>query len=103
MLDLGNITFAVLLTGAGVLIAAGIVSLVVDVLKAGVPALANVNGMTMAFVISAVLYVLAGIAVGVGSLDGGLSVFLAWLSCAAASLGLHKTILGSVSNKITGT
>jgi hypothetical protein len=51
-----------------------------------------VSGAALAFGLSAVLYLLAGIATGVGSLDAGLVVFVAWLTCATSAVGVHSTI-----------
>jgi len=45
-----------------------------------------------AFVLSGVLYLIAGIATGVATFDAGLNVFLAWLTCATASVGVYATI-----------
>jgi hypothetical protein len=89
------VTFAVLLTAAGAGIAAGIVTGVVSLIKT---AFANTvigtwDGMIMAFVISAALYVLAGVATGVSTLDAGLGVFLAWLTCSTAAVGIHKVVV----------
>lgn len=86
-----DITFAVLLTAAGTAIAAGIVTAVVELLKRVFGALPG-TGALWAFALSAVLYVLAGIAVGVSTLDAGLAVFLAWLACATSAVGIHSTI-----------
>ena len=88
-----NITFASLLEPAGVIVAAGIITTLVQLIKAVFPALdARVSGALMAFLASAVLYVLAGLATNVVTLDAGLLVFLAWLSCATSSVGIKSTI-----------
>lgn len=93
-----EITFASLLTAAGAGIAAGLVTGLVSLVKT---ALANTpigkwDGMVMAFILSAALYVLAGIATGVSSLDAGLAVFLAWLTCATAAVGVHKAVVNPI-------
>jgi hypothetical protein len=41
---------------------------------------------------SAALYLLAGLATGVDSLDEGLVVFVAWLTCATSAVGVYSTI-----------
>ena len=88
-----TITFAILLTAAGTGVAAGLVTAVVQLLKTVSPTLdARFSGALMAFVLSAVLYVLAGIAVGVDSLDEGLVTFVAWLTCATAAVGIYSTV-----------
>ena len=96
-----GITFAALLTAAGAGIAAGIVTGFVDLVKASIPPLKDINGAGMAFGVSAVLYVLAGIATNVGSLDAGLEVFIAWLTCATAAVGLHKVVIKPMVEKVT--
>jgi hypothetical protein len=90
---MNELSFATLLTAAGAGIAAGLVTTFVEVLKTawgheGMPA----SGAALAFGLSAVLYLLAGIATGVASLDDGLVVFVAWLTCATSAVGVHSTI-----------
>jgi predicted membrane protein len=46
----------------------------------------------MAFVLSGVLYLVAGFATSVASFDTGLNVFLAWLTCAVAAVGTYATV-----------
>lgn len=88
-----SITFAILLTAAGTGIAAGIITGLVQLIKAAVPTLAErFTGAFMAFILSAILYVLAALAVGVDSLDEGLVVFVAWLTCATAAVGIYATV-----------
>jgi hypothetical protein len=88
-----SITFAVLLTAAGTGIAAGIITAVVQLLKAVIaPLVDRMTGAGVAFVLSAVLYLLAAFAVGVDSLDEGLVVFVAWLTCATAAVGIYATV-----------
>lgn len=89
------ITFSALLTAVGAGIGAALVTSVVAVLRA-IPPLApwidRVTGALVAFVLSAILYVLAGISVGVDSLDEGLAVFVAWLTCATAAVGVNQVV-----------
>lgn len=97
-----GITFAVLLTAAGAGIAAGIVTGTVSLIKT---ALANTpvgkwDGMVMAFVISAALYVLAALATNVSTLDAGLGVFLAFLTCATAAVGIHKAVVNPIVDAV---
>jgi hypothetical protein len=84
-----NVTFAALLTAAGAGIAAGIVTGFVSLIRTALPIVAQWNGAAQAFVVSAVLYIIAGIATNVGTFDAGLNVFLAWLTCATAAVGIH--------------
>ena len=90
---MNDLSFATLLTAAGAGIAAGLVTTLVEVLKTawGRESL-PVSGAALAFGLSAVLYLLAGIATGVASLDDGLVVFVAWLTCATSAVGVHSTI-----------
>lgn len=85
-----GITFASLLDAAGAAIAAAIVTSIVELLKRTFTDLPG-TGAAWAFGLSAVLYVVAGIATDVRSLDAGLTVFLAWLACATAAVGIHST------------
>lgn len=88
-----EITFASLLTAAGAGIAAGLVTGFVDLVKASVPIIKDWNGAAMAFAASGVLYVLAALATNVATLDAALVVFVAWLTCATAAVGLHKVVV----------
>ena len=88
-----NITFASLLTPEGIVIAGGLITSLVELIKRVLPTIdARVSGALQAFILSAVLYVLAGIATSVGSLDAGLTVFMAWLACATAAVGINSTV-----------
>lgn len=92
-----NVTFADLVTPAGVIIAAGIVTSLVQLLKGAFPILdARLSGAAMAFLTSALLYVFTTYALlSTGAIvppDGFLGVFLAWLSCATSAVGIKSTI-----------
>ena len=97
-----DITFAVLLTAAGAGIAAGLVTSFVSLLKTVFAKFTtwDPNGMILAFIFSAILYVLAAISTKVDSLDKGLVVFIAWLTCATAAIGIHKVIVNPIVDKI---
>jgi hypothetical protein len=88
-----DITFASLLDAAGAGVAAGIITALISVIKTSIPATANWHGATLAFILSAVLYVFVGLSVGVSTLDAGLGVFIAWLTCAASAVGLHEVVV----------
>lgn len=92
--DIGaTVTFASLLTATGAGVAAVIITTLVQLVKTVVPAIdARVSGASLAFLFSAVLYLLAGIATGVGTLDAGLTVFVSWLTCAVAAVGAYATM-----------
>lgn len=91
-----SISFAALITVAGVPVAAALITTVVAILN-GIPPLKPVidrfTGAAVAFVLSAVLYFLAGISVGVSTLDEALVVFAAWVSCASAAVGIHQVVV----------
>ena len=88
-----NPTFASFLDPTGLIVAAGIITALVQLLKAVFPALdARVSGAVMAFTFSAVLYVLTAVSVGVPTLDAGLVIFAAWLACATSAVGAYATI-----------
>lgn len=90
-----DLTLAGLLTVAGVAAGAVFVTTIVALLKnvfsRYIPAL-DQNGALLAFIISALLYVLAGIATGASTLDAAFAVFVAWVTCATAAIGVNATI-----------
>lgn len=86
-----NITFASLLEPSGVVIAAAAITAFVELIKGTFTAIdERVSGALMAFTLSAVLYVLTAFSVGTTTLDTGLVVFLAWLSCATSAVGIKS-------------
>lgn len=88
-----NPTFASFLTPEGVVVAGTITTGLIAVLKTTFPVLdARISGALMAFVITAVLYVLTAIAVPPVNPDGYLTVFAAWLSCATTAVGIHSAV-----------
>jgi cobalamin biosynthesis protein CobD/CbiB len=88
-----NITFADLLLPGGIVIAGGIITTLVELLKRVLPAIdQRLSGALMAFVLSAVLYILAAVATEVREMNAGLTVFLAWLACATSAVGINSTI-----------
>lgn len=100
--DAGPITFASFLTPPGVVAAAAIITGLIQLLKSVLPALdARVSGALMAFIFSAILYVLTALATTVATPDAGLAVFMAWLSCATSSVGI-KAVQEHVSSQGDG-
>lgn len=86
-------TFASFLDPAGIVVAGGLVTALVALLKSVFPVLnERASGALQAFILTAILYVLAGIATNTNSLDAGLVVFAAWLACATAAVGIHSTV-----------
>lgn len=88
-----TITFAFLLTAAGLTVAAGLITGTVQIIKWAIPQLfTRVTGALVAFILSIILFVIAGVAVGVDSLDEGLVVFAAWLGCATSAVGFYEVL-----------
>lgn len=84
-----SLTFAAFLTPAGVVAAAAAITMLVQLLKGVFPTIdARVSGAILAFSLSAVLYAATAAATGLPTWDAGLTVFLAWLSCATSSVGI---------------
>lgn len=90
-----ELTLAGLLTvtgvAAGAVFVTTLVALIKNVFSVYVPAL-DQNGALLAFILSAVLYLLAGIATGAGTLEAAFAVFVAWVTCAVAAIGVNSTI-----------
>lgn len=87
-----DLTFASFLTPAGVVAAAAVITTLIQLIKGVMPAIdAKVSGALMAFVLSALLYIATAAATGIADPNAGLAVFLAWLSCATAAVGIKST------------
>jgi len=87
-----GLTFESFLNPEGVIAAAAVITVLIQLIKSVFPALdARISGALMAFVLSAVLYVFTALAVGIVDANAGLTVFLAWLSCATSSVGIKST------------
>jgi hypothetical protein len=88
-----EITLDALFTPAGQATAAVLVRQFVEVLKVAIPALdAKVSGARMAVVVSAALYLLAALGVGVSTPEGVFQAVMAWLSVSAAAIGVNAAI-----------
>ena len=88
-----TLTLASLLEVAGIAAAAALTTGIVALLKSVFPPLdAKVSGALMAFVITLVLYILAGLSTGAGDLEAWFAVFVAWLTCATAAVGVYSTV-----------
>ena len=98
-----DISFSDFLTPAGLTIAAGIITGLFDLVKAVFPPVsARVSGALMAFVGSAILYAATAVAVPQNTADGYLGVFVAWLGCATAAVGV-KALADHVNEVQRGT
>lgn len=96
-------TFAQLLEPEGIAAFAALVTGFVALLKYVFPPLdAKVSGALMAFVLTAIGYILCGASVGVATLDAGLLVFVAWVTCATASVGINSTVSHVQAVRSTG-
>lgn len=86
-----GLTFAALLTPEGVVAAAALTTAFIALVKNVFPVIdAKVSGALMAFVFTGILYVLAAFATNVSALDAGLTVFMAWVSCATSAIGINS-------------
>lgn len=95
------ITFASLITPPGVVVAAGIVTALVQLIKGVFPVIdEKVSGALQAFVLTAILYVLVAITVPQPDANGYLLVFMAWLSCATSAVGI-KSVSDHVQDSTT--
>jgi hypothetical protein len=96
------VTFDSFLTPEGIVVAGGIITTLISVLRTAIPQVSTVNGALLALILSAVLYVLTAVSVGVGSLDAGLTVFAAWLACAATAVAAHEVVTKPVVASVQG-
>ena len=88
-----NLTLSGLLTPEGIVAGAALVTTIIAMLKGVWSDLdARVSGALMAFVLTLVLYVLAGVSSGAVTLDAWFAVFIAWVSCATSAVGIHSTV-----------
>lgn len=86
-----NPTFADFLTPAGIIVAAGIVTALVELIKGVFPAVdERVSGALLAFTITGLLYVFTALAVPPPDPNGFLTLFLAWLACATSAVGIKS-------------
>ena len=95
-------TFESLLAPEGVVIAAGLTTALVALIRSVFPVIdAKVSGALMAFVFTAILYLLAAFSVGITTLDAGLLVFMAWVSCATSAVGIHSAVQHTIEARTT--
>lgn len=95
-------TFESLLTPEGITGAAVLTTTFVALIKGVFPVIdARVSGALMAFVLTAVLYILTAFATKPADLNGLLTVFSAWLIAATAAVGI-KSAATHVQNQRAG-
>lgn len=88
-----GLTWALLLTPEGIIVAAGLVNRLVELLKTVVPQLdASVSGARLTFIVSGLLYVVAGAIVGVADPNLWLTILSAFLACAGGSIGIQSSL-----------
>jgi hypothetical protein len=86
-------TFASFLTPEGIIVAGGLITGFVQLVKTVFPVIdERVSGAVLAFSVSALLYVATALTVGVPTPDVALTVFASWLACATAAVGVYATI-----------
>lgn len=85
-------TFESFLTPPGIIIAGGLVTTLIELVKSVFPLIeSRVSGALLAFIFTAVLYIITAFVVPQPDANGFLNVFCAWLACAAAAVGIHAT------------
>jgi hypothetical protein len=93
-----GLTLAIVLTTGGAVIAAGLITGVVEILKKVVPIIgARSWEARLAFVLSLVLVVLAFASLGEPTPDGAFLAFLAWYGIARLALGIHDDVTSARS------
>lgn len=93
-------TFASFLTPEGIIAAGSLITAFIALLKSVFPAIdAKVSGAVMAFVLSAILYLVTALVIGLPDADAYLTVLASWLACATAAVGVHSTIKHGVRSQ----
>jgi len=90
-------TFAAFLSPEGIVIAGGLITAFVQLIKTVFPVIdTKVTGAVQAFVLSAILYIVTAIVVSPDSPDAYLTIIASWLACATAAVGVHSTVKNAV-------
>jgi hypothetical protein len=85
-------TFSAFLSPEGIVVAGGLITAFVQLIKTVFPVVdARVSGAIMAFSLSAILYAITAVVVGISTPDQGLTVVASWLACATAAVGVYST------------
>lgn len=88
-------TFASFLTPEGIVVAGGLITALIQLVKA-TPVFSQitdrVSGATMAFSVSALLYVITALVVMPATPDAALTLVAAWIACATASVGAYASV-----------
>ena len=92
MSDIVGLSLAAVLTGPGIPVAALVVRQLVEYLRGSLPFLARVNGLVLAFVLNAALYVVAFSFAGQHTAEGAFAAVLVWLAAGMATKGAHNML-----------
>lgn len=85
------LTFESLLTPAGMAVAAALLVTLVEIVKVGLPIVdRHVSGATLAFLLSAALYIVAAVVLPNATPDLYLAAFCAWIMVAAGAMGIKS-------------
>ena len=86
-------TFASFLTPEGIIVAGGLITAFVQLLKTTFPPIdAKVSGAVMAFSLSALVYIATAIVTGISTPDGALTVIASFIACGTASVGAYASV-----------
>lgn len=89
-------------TATGAIAVATAAMLLVQVLKAGVPVVFDkVTGGTVAFIVTAIFYVIGAVVIKPDA-NAALTLFLSWVACAAATLGVHSVANNGAATFVQG-
>jgi len=86
-------TFASFITPEGIIVAGGLITALVQLIKTVVPMVdEKVSGAVLAFGGATLLYIATAAVLGVPTPDAALTIIASWLACATASVGTYSTI-----------
>ena len=96
-----DLTFAVVLTAAGATASAALITGLIAIAKQLVvvgPWIDAAREPTVAFILSAVLVIVAVVSVGVLTPAALFAAFLAWFGVAQIAMGVHDTVKGATTS-----
>jgi len=90
---MGSPTFASFISPEGIIVAAGLITALVQLIKTVLPLVdEKVSGAGMAFAASTLLYIITAMVLGIASPDAALTIVASWLACATAAVGTYSTV-----------
>jgi hypothetical protein len=93
------LTFAIIVTTSGAVVAAGLVTTVIEIGKKVFPGLyAKVNGLQQAFILTVALYIAATLAIPWDSPDDLLGIFMSWVACLGTAIAGYEVIVKEALN-----